>query len=171
MARVVQYDGDVHVAGTLSAKNMVIPDSAVNNADIVASAGIEATKLIHQYALSYNQTTGADVAAAQDFLHTFRSAATIVGMDVTPITAPTTGDRTFSVDLHKGSAGSAFASVLSAVVTIGQTDVDRTQRAATISNSTAVDGDMLKVVVTLTTGSTGNQGKGVLVTVWTREEP
>lgn len=171
MVRVTQFDGDVHVNGQLSASRINMPSASIENADIVASAGIEATKLQHQFALSYQQTTGADVAAATEFIHTFRSAASIIGMDVTPITVPTTGDRQFSVDLHKGSASSAFASILSSVVTIGQTDVDRTQRAATISNSTAVDGDMLKVVVTLTTGSTGNQGKGVLVTVWTREEP
>lgn len=170
MARVMQIDGDVRVNGSLSSRDMALPEGCVMNDDIQASAGIEATKLIHQYALSYQQTTGADVAAGQAFLHTFRSAASILAMDVTPISVPTTGDKTFSVDLHKGSAGSAFATVLSGAVTIGQTDVDRTQRAATISTTTAIDGDMLKVVVT-TTGSTGNQGKGVLVTIWTREEP
>lgn len=170
MARVCQFDGDVHANGTISATRFTLPAGTVQAADIEAAAGIEATKLQHQYALSYQQTTGADVAAATYFLHTFRSASSIVGMDVTPITAPTTGDKTFAVDLHRGSASSAFATVLSAVVTIGQTDVDRTQRSATLSNSTAIDGDMLKLVLT-TTGSTGNQGKGVLVTVWTREDP
>lgn len=170
MTRVSQIDGDFHVNGTISASRMTIPASAVQNDDIEASAGIDATKLIHQYALSYDQTTASDVTAATKFLHTFRSAASIIAVDVTPISVPTTGDKTFAVDLHKGSSGSAFASILSSVVTIGQTDVDRTQRSGSISNSTAVDGDMLKLVLT-TTGSTGNQGKGVLVTVWTREQP
>jgi hypothetical protein len=170
MTRVAQVDGDMHVSGTLSAGNIQIPAGSVDNADVEAAAGIEATKLMHQYALSYHQTTGSDVAAGQGFIHTFRSASSIVAMDVTPITAPTTGDKKFSVDLHKGSVGSAFATVLSAVITIGQTDVDRTSQAAVISATTAIDGDMLKVVVT-STGSTGNQGKGVLVTVWTRENP
>ena len=171
MARVIQVDGDLHVNGALSSRELTIPDASIQNADIEASAGIDATKLKHQYALSYQQTTGADVAAAQEFLHTFRSAASILAMDVVPITAPTTGDRQFTVDLHKGSAGSAYASVLSAVVTISQTDVDRTPHAGTITTTTAIDGDSLKLVIALTTGSTGNQGKGVLVTVWTREDP
>ena len=170
MVRVIQTDGDMHVSGTLSAKNMTIPADAVDNANIIAAANIEATKLIHQNAFHYEQSTDADIAAGAKLLHTFRSAASILAMDVVPIEAPTTGDRSFYVDLQKFATGTTYISLLSTGVTVDQSSTNNTPQAATIATTTAVDGDSLRVVVTVTTGSTGNQGKGVLVTVWSREE-
>lgn len=164
-------DTDVHYAGTLSARVMNVPSNAISNSQIIAAAGIEATKIVHQHALSYSQAGGSDVVSATVPVHIFRGAAEIIAVEVVPIVAPTGGDKQFTVDVQLGNAGSAFASILSAVVDVDDAgSTDRTVMAGTITTDDAADGDTLQVVVTAS-GSTGSQGQGVIVTVWIREQP
>ena len=167
MAQTV-FPDDLRVNGTFSAQTVNLPNSTVQNQHVIASAGIEATKLEHQHALKYAQADGADVVSESVAIHHFRATAEIVSVEVVPITAPTGGDKEFTVDVQKGSAGSAFASILTGVVTVDSTSADRTGQAGTISGTTAADGDTLRVVVTAS-GSTGSQGQGVLVVVTVRE--
>lgn len=168
----IQYPAgvDVHYNGTLSARTMSIPASAVGNSQIVASAGIAATKVVHQHAISHEQAGGTAVVAQTVAKHIFRGAAEIIAVEVVPLTVPTGGDLAYTVDVQKGNASSAFASILSSVVTVNSSSTTRTIQAGTITTDDAADGDTLQVVVAVS-GSTGTQGQGFVVTIWVREEP
>ena len=172
MATTIQYPGDVNivVGGTLSARNITYPVNQITDAAIKAAANIDATKLIHQHAIRYAVAGGTTVAAVSVPVHTFRSAADIVAVEVVPITAPTGGDLAYSVDVQLGNQSTAFATILTAEIDIDSTVSDREVVSGTLSTVAGADGDTLQVVIA-TSGSTGTQGSGCLVTIWVREQP
>ena len=89
-----------------------------------------------------------------------------------PNTAPAGGgDKKWTVDVKKSTGAGAFATVLSAVVTIDTTSVDRRLQVGALSTAAIayVDGDLFQVVVTAT-GATGSQGQGGCVTLWLDEQ-
>jgi hypothetical protein len=170
MAEPVSFPGDVHVNGTISCRDFNPPDGCIEDDSIEAGANIAASKVIHQHALHYDQKAGTAVVAETRIIHTFKNAAEIVAVEVVPHTKPTGGDLAFTVDVQLGNASTAFATILSAPVTVNSSSANRTIQTGTISNDTAADGDSLLVVVAVT-GSTGTQGQGFGLTVWVREEP
>lgn len=156
--------------GPVSFRTVTLPAASVSDSNVATNAGIDATKVIHQHAIRYVQNAGADVTSATSPVHVFRGAADIVAVEVVPLTAPTGGDKAFTVDVKLGNAGDAFASILSGVVTVNSSSAARTIQAGSLSTTTAEDGDTLEVVIAAS-GSTGSQGQGVIVVVWVREEP
>ncbi|MHC4715904.1 MAG: hypothetical protein ACYS5V_02965, partial [Planctomycetota bacterium] len=76
------------------------------------------------------------------------------------------GDKAFTVDLKKANQGTPTpATVLSAVINFTNgTYSDCEVVAGTISSASLADGDTLVVAVAVS-GSTGNQGQGLCVTV------
>ena len=170
MPEPVEFPSDVRINGELSCRDINLPDSCVGDDNIEAGANIDATKVIHQHGLHYDQKAGTDVAAETRIIHTFRNAATIVAVEVVPHTAPTGGDKAFTVDLQKGNASTAFATMLSSPVTVNSSSAARTIQTGALASSAAADGDSLQIVVAVS-GSTGSQGQGFSVTVWVREEP
>ena len=143
-----------------------LPAGLIDDADVSAGAAIDADKLQHRHAISYSQVDGTDVASATQLLFIARAACTVVSVEVRPTTAPTGGDKQFTVDIQKATDGSgSWSTLLSSVVTMSSADSDDTLEAATLIGSpTLVDGDAIRVVVTAS-GSTGSQGQGVNVTV------
>ena len=120
------------------------------------------------------QKCATDVVSASEPIHVGYGDGTIVAFWVTPDTVPTTVsascDLQYTVDLQRSTALGAFASILSAVITIDDGDVDKTRYAATLSATTYVTTDIFRVVVTVS-GSTGNQGQGLVAEVVLYEEP
>lgn len=171
MANSISYNADVVVNGHLSCRTFTPPAGCVTNASIVSGAKVAADKLVHQHALRYVQAGGSDVVSATVPIHTCRNTAEVIAVEVVPITAPSGGDKQYTVDVQAGNASSAFASILSAVVDVDAAGAaDRTVQVGTISDDDLADGDTVQVVVTAS-GSTGSQGQGLIVTVWVREEP
>lgn len=166
-----RIEGDVFVNGNLSCTTFTPPDASVGNAAVAAGANIAASKLEHRHSPAHAQASGSDVATKSEVIHIVRGATgTLVAFEVAIDTAPTGGDKQFTVDLQVSTGGGAFATVLSSVVTVNQTDADRTISNATLASTALVDGDALKVVVTAS-GSTGSQGQGVRATAWLDEDP
>lgn len=163
-------NNDLHVNGTLSSKSFNAPPGSIGDADIEGNAGIQASKVVHQHAVRYHQAGGTDVVAATVPLHIFYGDAEILAVEVVPITAPTGGDKAFTVDVKKGNQAGAYATILSSVITINSGVANRQVVSGTLSTTTALDGDSLTVVVAVS-GSTGSQGQGVVVIVWLREDP
>lgn len=161
---------DVRVNGNFSARSFSAPSGSIGNAAIAASAGIDASKVIHRHAIRYAQPSGSDVASATQLVHTFRNTATIVAVEVVTQTAPTGGDKEFTVDVKLGNQSTAFATILSAPIEVDSTVASREVKVGSLSTSAAADGDTLQVVIAVS-GSTGSQGQGVLVSVWVSEEP
>lgn len=129
----------------------------------------------HEHKISFGPADDATtVAAITKTLEAIHRTGEIVEISVTPITAPTGGDRAFTVDVKKSTGAGAFATILSSVVTVNSSSVSRTAQYATLS-ATAADlllarGDMLQVVVAIS-GSSGTQGIGYVVTIRIRENP
>lgn len=169
MAFRIEEDG--YFAGAVRFKEIAVQAGAFDDDDIAASADIAATKLEHQHALNYSQADGSDVVAAIVPIHIVRgTAGTIVAFEVVCVDAPSGGDKTFTVDLLIADAGTPSpASVLTGAVTYPNGTADCTVRTGTISSATLADGDTLLVQVAVS-GSTGNQGQGLIVTTTIRED-
>ena len=167
------FDDDVLVRGTLRATTNALSAGCVTDAAVAAAAGLAATKLEHQHAVTYYQADGADVAAAIVPIYTVRgTTATIVAIEVVCIDAPSGGNEGFTVDLKVADEGTPTpASVLTAVITYGAAgaQADCAVLAGTISSASLVQADTLLVVVAAL-GATGAKGQGLIVTVTVRED-
>ena len=164
-------DGDLRVTGRLVPATFTPPAGAVDNAAVAASAGIVATKLQHQYIVTHTQKTGADVATQTEDVHIVHGlTGTVVGVDVACSTAPTGGDKAFTVNVHKGNQSTAFATILTGNISYSSSQANRQVVSGTLVGSpTLADGDTLRVIVT-TSGSTGSQGQGLVVAITLRED-
>lgn len=171
MARSLIYS-DVHVIGNLSSQTLEVPAGSVVNASVSPTANIDHDKTQDVVFGRHVQASGADVAAATQIVHCVRGAngATLLEVAVTLDTAPTGGNKQFTVDVQKGNSAGAFATVLSAVVTIDNTKANRTTYTGTITTSAFAQHDICRVVVT-PSGSTGSQGQGVSVSCKFKELP
>lgn len=164
------HDGDLRVNGAFSAKSINYPAESIGDADIEQDAAIQATKVIHQHAIHYDQAAGADIVAQTRIVHTFRDDAEIIAVDVVLSTAPTGGNKQLTVDAKLGNQSTAFASILTGVITVDSSKANREVVAGVVNTTAAVAGDTLEIVVAVS-GSTGSQGQGLSVTVWIREAP
>lgn len=167
-----QLDGDLFVNGRLTTRYFTPPEQSIRNEAIASDAAVAATKLQHQHCLSYQQAGGTDVADATHLLHIAAGDGELAGLSVRPITAPTGGDKAYTVDVQKAANGSGtWTSLLDAPleISVGQSSADDTLQAAIVAANPSYDqGDALRLVVT-TSGSSGDQGQGLLVTVTLRE--
>ncbi len=163
-------DGDLVVRGTLSSSSQQYPAGSIQASDIVAAAGIEATKLQHQHAIVFSESDATTVTAQTIPIYTVSGVSgTIVGIDVACTTAPTGGDLAFTVDLQVGDVSTALATTLSAPVSYSATQSDLEVESGAVTSATLVDGDTLALVIAVS-GSTGTQGSGLVVTVTIRED-
>lgn len=169
MANVVD---SLHVRGPLTCERFTPPAGSVTNAAVEGAAGIEPEKVIHQFPLSHYQTTGTAVVAAVQDLHVVRgTTGTVQGFEAAITGAIATGaDRTVTVNLHKSTGAAAFASILTAPIVLDDDSVLRTAVAATLASAGLVDGDILRVVVTVA-GSADAQAQGLVVTCIVSEDP
>jgi hypothetical protein len=164
-------DGNVHVAGTLTANTFNAPANSIGNTAVQSGAGIEATKVVHQFPITYEQVAGTAVVAASTVVHIARATGTIVSFEgVIHGAIATGGDRTITIDLLKSTGAAAFASVLSSTLVLDNTNVLRTLEAASINTTSYIDGDLLQITVAVA-GAAGNQGQGMTLTLTLRENP
>lgn len=171
MAIVKQIDGDVVVRGTLSISDgITMPAGSVRNVDIQASAGIAASKLTRHQSIDqqiYDSTS--TVADKKMFAHITRKSGTIVQFEAAVETVASSTTRLLYIDLQKATAATTWVTVLTAPININSSDVAYTPYAATISNSSAADGDIYRTVVT-TTGASGNAAIGLYATLTMEEQ-
>jgi hypothetical protein len=163
--------GDLHASGRITCGSFEAPASSVGNNAIESLAGIEATKVVHQFTLRYGQASGSAVVADTQVLHIARASGTIVAMEAVIYGAIATGgDRTVTLDLLKSTAGGAFASVLSSTLVLDNTNTIRVLEAASINTDSYIADDLLQLTVAVA-GAAGNQAQGLTVVVWLRENP
>lgn len=155
------YTGDVVFGGTVA-----FPENTIEDEDVALGANISAQKLEHRHAIHYAQNNGADVVSATQVIHVSRAVGQVISVEVRPTTAPTGGDKQFTVEIEKAADGSnTWTSVLSDPVTVDSGEASHTLITAVLDGTPALaDGDALRVVITAS-GSTGSQGQGVNVTV------
>jgi hypothetical protein len=163
--------GSLHVNGTLTAKRFSAPAGSIDNASVDEAAEIAATKLIHQFPLTYQQAPGSEVVSNTVDLHIARGDGEVVSIEAAITGAIATGaDRTVTLDLLKSTAGGAFATVLTAPIVLDDDNVLRTLEAGTVTTTDYLDGDILRLTV-VCAGAASAQGQGLVVTTIVREEP
>ncbi len=158
--------------GTVSFGNAPsLPASTVNNNNVGTSPAIAAAKTVHRHYVNYNQIDGTDVVTATQVLHVMRAAGTVISIEVRPTTAPTGGDKQFTVMVAKAAEGSgSWTNLQTGDIVMSNADTDDTLEAATVTATALLDGDAIRVVVTAS-GSTGSQGQGFALTVNLDENP
>ena len=160
-------EGDVHFTGNVSFGGQVsLPTGAVTAAKVAASAAIEPTKFTQRQRLDWNQGNSDDTVVTKTFpIHVVTGATgTLREFKAGCVTVCTSG-ATITVDLKKNGA-----SVLSAVITLDNTQTARQVVAAAISTMSVAVGDVLEVAVTATAGG-GTLGKGLFGTCVIDEAP
>jgi len=170
-AERIKIGGDLLVLGTATFANVNLPDDCVGDDQIEEAADLDASKLEHQFPITYSQADGSDIVAAIVPIYTCRgTTAEVIDVEVVCIDAPEGGDKKFTVDIKKCDQSTPTpATILTAVVDYSSTQADCEVEVATISDADLTDGDTLVVVVAVS-GSTGNQGQGLIVNVWIREK-
>lgn len=165
------FYNDVQVVGTFTASSMTLPSNSVNDSKVIAGANIAASKVIHQFPISYAQAPGSAIVAATLDLHIFRTTGVLFTVEAAITGAIATGgDRTVDVDVHWGDSGTSFATALSSPIQFTNGSTLRAVSSATITTSAFGDGDLLRVVITVA-GSAGAQAEGLLVTLTVQENP
>jgi hypothetical protein len=160
---------------TLKGKTTVVgqfaaPSGSITNANIATAAGIAASKVVHRFPLNYAQADGASVADATVTLYVAAAAGEVKSVEVGLGGAAAAGDSTVDVDILKSTGGGAFASMLSAAITVDSSTVIRTAEVGVVSSGSYADGDILRVDVDATVG-TGTLPQGIVVTVICEENP
>jgi hypothetical protein len=166
--------GDRIFHGACTFKNLYPNSGCITNTHISSDANnrIASAKVVHRLDLHYGQADGADVVAATKLLRICRGDGLLLGVQVRPTTAPTGGDKAFTVDIQKDAdGGGSWSSLLSSVVTVNSSSVDDTKQNGTLIGDPSTDAtDALRVVVAVS-GSTGSQGQGFVVSVFYEEDP
>lgn len=169
MAQAADFQGDVNIRGTLSCATLAVPSGTIENDDVASNAAISASKLQGEFNLQHSQT-GTVAAFAGVYLRTCRGTGQIVAIEASLMETIPSGDRTVTIDLQLGNAGSAFATVLSAPIVLDNANALRTPEVGAISSAATADNDTLRLVITIA-GSSGTNPAGLGVTVTYREAP
>jgi hypothetical protein len=126
---------------------------------------------VHHFAATFAQKDGVDVATETRIVHIANAAGTLAAVKAVVNQAAAGGDKNFTIDVKKSSGGGAYASMLSAAITMNSGNTARVAVAGTPgATPTYVAGDVLEIVIT-TGGSTGNQAQGLAVTLLLQENP
>jgi len=151
----------------LEAGSVSFSSGTLTNAAIAATAAIAASKLVNRVLARYQLADGADIAATGGdgfviYTNNCAGAATLKSVTVVCPDAPSGGDKAFTVDVKKAANGTAATTVLSSPVAYSATQADYEQEAGALSVTSIPAGHTLLAVVAVS-GSTGNQGQGLLV--------
>lgn len=157
----ISYADKIEMGNVSFGNTVSLPAASVVNENVAAGADLDASKLRHRHAAEYIQKAGSDVVSETKALHLTHGGGDLLLFRVRVETAPTGGDKAFTVDMQKAVEGSvSWTTVLSAVVTVDSTDANGTTDEGTISAVPYNATDAFRIVVTAS-GSTGAQGQGL----------
>lgn len=140
---------NVHVAGTLSAENMALPDETVGDDQVEAGANISADKLQHKHFTHYAQDSTTDAAVERKVLYVAKVAATLVRFAAGSV-SPAAAAGNAVVDLLKNGV-----SVLSAAITLDSGNAAYAlEDAAGFSSTALAAGDVLEFKLTSAAATT-----------------
>lgn len=144
-----------------------LPGCIVNSM-VNAAAAIESSKLVNRVCPAHKVADGADLTTtagdgAAIYICAKTGGATLRGVHVVCQDAPSGGDKKFTIDVQKVSAGVAPATMLTAPIDYANGTVDYTVKSDVAPAVTAIaNGDTILVIVTVS-GTTGAQGQGLCV--------
>jgi hypothetical protein len=164
---------NLHVAGTLSAGSLRVPDSTITDDMVSATADIDADKVEHRHTLIYQQSPAAAVGAATIplWMCAAGDGATIVSIKAAITDTVATGaDRTVTITLQKAAQAGSWATLAGTTITFNNTTTLLDVSGSAPSVPGLIQYDMLQLVVAVA-GAAGNQAKGLLVRVEVDEMP
>lgn len=149
---------------------VTLPASSVDENTLTTAALLPASKLVARFAKDHRQASGTAVVAKTELIHIAKYAGIVKSVEAA-IDDAITGDNTVVIDVQKSTSGGAFATVLTATLTINSASAAQTAIAATVdaTKDDYVAGDVFEVVVTVT--GSGTQAQGLNVTVFFEESP
>ena len=155
MASLVE--GDIHFAGNVTfGAGVTLPNGAVTAGKVAAGASIESTKIQQRNRAPWQQgDSAANVVDGTQVVYIVTGASGTLREFKAGCVTPCTTGASITVDLKKNGA-----SVLSAVITLDQTQTARQLVGAAISTMAVAAGDVLEVVIDATPGA-GTIGKGI----------
>lgn len=157
--------GDYFFNGNLRAVSMTAPNNSVGNAQVLAGANLAADKLEHRYQWELAQPNTTATTETRVVGRCYGATGSVRGFHAGSIVANLT-TATVTVDLQKSTGGGAFASILTAAITLNNATTARTAVAGTLASTTLVQGDLLQIVITATAaGGTLATGVFAFVTV------
>lgn len=164
MATDVIIPENLRVRGTLIPAVLTIPSGTVTNAGVAAGADIDITKVRHLHNKTWGQPNSASTTETR-VMHVASLPGQVLSVKAGSI-AIAIGNSTVTVDVKKNGT-----SVLTAVITLDNTNTARVAEAGTISGSQddLVAGDILETVITATIG-TGTLPTGVFVNIEVDED-
>lgn len=129
-----------------------IVTAPIFDADIGANAGIQSSKMQHAHLkdTNLNFAIGATPTSVEYIEHIANGVETVLGFHAGCNATGSAASVTF--DLLKNGV-----SILSAPITVANTDPSKVKKNATIASPTLADGDVLSIKLIVTT-STGMQG-------------
>src|SRR5262245_52412342 len=119
---------DLFVNGALTCRSFTPPANCITDAAIQAAAGVQASKLQHQYEKVFRQASTSTAATGQEVVHAVKGATGVVlEFSVGAITAAL-GAATAVMDLLKNGV-----SMLSAAVTLDSTTANYILKPGTLA--------------------------------------
>jgi hypothetical protein len=170
MANPSTIQGGLIVYGSFSASAIDYPAVSIKDSHFSATAGdrLAASKVVHQFPISYSQSDGAAVTAKTTTVHVAKGAGTLVGIQAVITGVVPTGADTVSIDFMVSTAGGAFTTLLTGLIVLDVGNTIRIPESGTpIATPTYAAGDVLRFVVTVS----GTSGQGVCVTAFVQELP
>jgi hypothetical protein len=161
-----QINSGLFVGGTLSAEFFTPPKSCIDNDAVQGNANIDYTKLQQKHVVRYSQKAGTAIVSETVPIHIADATGELVSIEVVCITPPTTSD-TVTVDLQAGNVSTAYASILTSVVTLDSSSITRTVYDSSFATPDYAAGDSFEIVVT----ATGSSAQGLLVVVTFAQNP
>lgn len=146
--------------------------NTVGNTQIKSSESgtlVDAEKLETRLALTgCKVATGTNVVTTNEIVHIAKYAGAVESFEAVADTVPT-GSATVVVDLQKSTGGAAFSTVLTSTITINSSSTNRTAVAGTVNTATYSAGDLFKIIVTATTGTSDTAAQGFAATAFVHE--
>lgn len=164
------FPGGIAVQG-----NFYGPAECINDDQMSSNVSkrVQAMKLIHQHKVPLQLFDPATAIAAktQDFFAGFGATGTLVALMAWIEVLADDATRITSVDLKKSTAGGAYASILSAPISITTSTTVRVPVLATIATPAYVANDLFQLVVTVAGAGGTTQAKGLTLQAILREDP
>jgi hypothetical protein len=148
--------------GLVVTTSAILPANCITNTNIPAAAGVEASKLQHQYEPCYSQSGNA--AAATVVLHIVKGATATVQAVRAVSVAAATGDSTATIDVKKNGT-----TIISAPIVLDSGNTAYVLEAGTLTVPAGVAGDVYTAVITISAGS-GTLPTGLSVQLVIRED-
>jgi len=158
-------NNDLLVTGTVSAKALTLTNASITDANVVAAAGVQASKLQHQFTQCYAQPGANNATVERKVIHVVRGATGTVLEFKVGARVAAIGAATATLDLYKNGT-----TMLTGTISLTSATAAYILLAGTLASSSLAVGDVLEAVVTAATAGGGTLAIGLFAYLTLRED-